>query len=91
MIALWIALAILVLSFAMGLAGLYLQTVLPESHSVSNARDIIGSVFGLINFLLALVRDRDLLVVASVCGFRFALQIQRCDACGVGARRTGGR
>ena len=35
--------------------GLYLQKLLPDEHSVEKARDMIGSVMGLVTLLLALV------------------------------------
>jgi hypothetical protein len=49
------AIAVVLLTFASGLAGLYLQKRLPDRHSVENARDMIGSVIGLVTLLLALV------------------------------------
>jgi hypothetical protein len=55
MFSLWVAIAVFVLTFGCGLAGLYLQGLLPEAHSAANARDMIGSVLGLITLLLALV------------------------------------
>ena len=47
--------AVVILTFAGGLFGLYLQKLLPEEHSVEKARDMIGSVMGLVTLLLALV------------------------------------
>jgi hypothetical protein len=50
-----ISIIVLILTFAGGVAGLYLQRLLPDEHSVANARDMIGSVMGLVTLLLALV------------------------------------
>jgi hypothetical protein len=55
MMSLWTALIVFILTFAAGLAGLFLQRLPPEPHSVANARDMIGSVMGLVTLLLALV------------------------------------
>jgi hypothetical protein len=49
------AVAVVILTFASGLAGLYLQRLLPERHSVEKSRDMIGAVMGLVTLLLALV------------------------------------
>ena len=53
--AVWVAIAITLLTFAGGLVGFYLQKLLPEQHSVEKSRDMIGSVMGLVTLLLALV------------------------------------
>ena len=50
-----ISIAVAALTFAAGAAGLYLQRLLPERHSVEKSRDMIGSVMGLVSLLLALV------------------------------------
>jgi hypothetical protein len=50
-----IALVVVILTFAGGLAGLYLQKMLPDRHSVEKSRDMIGAVMGLVTLLLALV------------------------------------
>ena len=55
MTAIWIACVVMALTFAGGLAGFYLQKLLPEQHSVDKAKDMIGSVMGLVTLLLALV------------------------------------
>jgi hypothetical protein len=39
---------VVIVTFAGGVAGLYLQRLLPEQHSVENSRDMIGSVMGLV-------------------------------------------
>jgi hypothetical protein len=44
-----------VLVFVSGLVGLYIQSLLPESHTSDRSRDIIGGVVGLLTLLLALV------------------------------------
>ena len=43
------------LAFASGVAGLFLQKLLPEPHSVDRSRDMIGAIVGLVSLLLALV------------------------------------
>jgi hypothetical protein len=55
MTAIWVAIAVTALTFAGGLAGLFLQTRLPDNHSAEKSRDMIGSVMGLVTLLLALV------------------------------------
>jgi hypothetical protein len=50
-----IAVFVVILTFAGGLAGLYLQKMLPDQHSVEKSRDMIGAVMGLVTLLLALV------------------------------------
>jgi hypothetical protein len=44
-----------IITFAGGVAGLYVQKLLPDQHSVEKSRDMIGSVMGLVTLLLALV------------------------------------
>ena len=44
-----------VLVFVSGLVGLFIQSLLPESHTSDRSRDIIGGVVGLLTLLLALV------------------------------------
>jgi hypothetical protein len=41
--------------FAFGVAGLYLQKLLPEPHTSNRSRDMIAAILGLISLLLALV------------------------------------
>lgn len=55
MSSLLIALPVGVLTFGAGFAGLFLQKLLPEQHSVEKSRDMIGAVVGLVTLLLALV------------------------------------
>ncbi len=55
MTAMWVAIAVALLTFAGGLAGFKLQKLLPEQHSVDKSKDMIGSVMGLVTLLLALV------------------------------------
>lgn len=50
-----VALVVAILTFTGGMIGLYLQKLLPDEHSVEKARDMIGSVMGLVTLLLALV------------------------------------
>ena len=51
----WICIGIAVLAFASGVAGLYLQKLLPDPHTSDRSRDMIGAIVGLISLLLALV------------------------------------
>jgi hypothetical protein len=53
--SLLVAVGVAVLTFVAGVAGLHLQKLLPEQHSVEKSRDMIGSVLGLVTLLLALV------------------------------------
>ena len=55
MATVWLCVGVAVLAFASGVAGLFLQTLLPEPHSVDRARDMIGAIVGLVSLLLALV------------------------------------
>src|SRR5271165_5048618 len=50
-----IGVGVAVLAFVFGVAGLFLQKLLPETHSVERARDMIGAIVGLVSLLLALV------------------------------------
>jgi hypothetical protein len=49
------SLGVAVLTFGFGLAGLYLQKLLPEGHTSDRSRDMIGAIVGLVSSLLALV------------------------------------
>ena len=51
----WLCIGVAVLAFAFGVAGLYLQKLLPEPHTSDRSRDMIGAIVGLISLLLALV------------------------------------
>jgi hypothetical protein len=53
--SLFIAMAVVVLTFVVGILGLRVQTWLDEHNSVEKSRDMIGSVLGLLTLLLALV------------------------------------
>ncbi len=55
MMTVWISLGVALLAFAFGVAGLYLQRLLPEPHTSDRSRDMIGAIVGLISLLLALV------------------------------------
>ena len=55
MAAIWVAILVTALTFAGGLAGLFLQRLLPDEHSAEKSRDMIGAVMGLVTLLLALV------------------------------------
>ena len=54
-VTIWISLGVAALTFCFGLAGLFLQTLLPEGHTSDRSREMIGAVVGLISLLLALV------------------------------------
>ena len=51
----WLCIGVAVAAFAFGVAGLYLQKLLPEPHTADRSRDMIGAIVGLISLLLALV------------------------------------
>jgi hypothetical protein len=55
MTTVWLGIGVAVLAFLFGVAGLYLQKLLPEPHSVERSRDMIGAIVGLVSLLLALV------------------------------------
>jgi type VI protein secretion system component VasK len=55
MMTVWISLGVAVLTFAFGVAGLYLQRLLPAPHTSDRSRDMITAIVGLISLLLALV------------------------------------
>ena len=55
MITVWISLGVAALTFAFGLTGLFLQSLLPEGHTSDRSRDMIGAIIGLLSLLLALV------------------------------------
>ena len=66
----FIAAGVGVLTFVLGLFGMFLQRLLPENHMTSGSRDMIGAVIGLVSLLLALVLGT---LVGSAYGF-FASQ-----------------
>ena len=51
----WFCIGVAVLAFVSGVAGLYLQKLLPDPHTSDRSRDMIGAIVGLISLLLALV------------------------------------
>jgi Protein of unknown function (DUF4239) len=53
--AVWIAIAAAIVAFGFGIAGLFLQSLLPEHHTSDRSRDMIGAIVGLFSLLLALV------------------------------------
>ena len=67
---LFVSVAVGVLTFGVGLLGLYLKRFLPERHMSTGSRDMIGAVIGLLSLLLALVLGT---LVGSAYGF-FASQ-----------------
>jgi hypothetical protein len=67
---LFVSVAVGVLTFGVGLLGLYLKRFLPERHMSAGSRDMIGAVMGLLSLLLALVLGT---LVGSAYGF-FASQ-----------------
>jgi hypothetical protein len=70
MASLVISVAVGVLTFGLGLLGLYLKRLVPERHMSAGSRDMIGAVIGLLSLLLALVLGT---LVGSAYGF-FATQ-----------------
>ena len=65
-----VSVAVGVLTFGVGLLGLYLKRLVPERHMSAGSRDMIGAVIGLLSLLLALVLGT---LVGSAYGF-FATQ-----------------
>ncbi len=55
MSSIWIAAGVALLTFASGMAGLYLQGRLPKQHMSGGSKDMILAVIGLVTLLLALV------------------------------------
>lgn len=55
MTTVWLCIGVAVLAFLSGVAGLYLQKLLPEPHSVDLSREMIAAIVGLVSLLLALV------------------------------------
>ena len=47
----WLCIGVAVVAFAFGVAGLYLQKLLPEPHTSDRSRDMIGAMVGLISLL----------------------------------------
>jgi hypothetical protein len=70
MASLVISVAVGVLTFGLGVLGLYLKRLVPERHMSAGSRDMIGAVIGLLSLLLALVLGT---LVGSAYGF-FATQ-----------------
>jgi Protein of unknown function (DUF4239) len=55
MMTVWICIGVALLAFLFGVAGLFLQKLLPEPHSIDRSREMIGAIVGLVSLLLALV------------------------------------
>jgi len=53
--AIWVSIGAALAAFVAGLAGLYLQRLLPEPHTSDRSRDMISAIVGLVSLLLALV------------------------------------
>src|SRR5450432_3286822 len=68
-----ISLAVLILTFASGIIGLWLQRLLPEPHTSDRSRDMIGAVVGLVTLMLALV-------LGTIIGFTYgAFAVQKTE------------
>jgi hypothetical protein len=67
-----------ILTFGLGIFGLFLQRLLPENHMSSGSRDMIGAIMGLVSLLLALVLGT---LVGSAYGF-FATQKANVETLG---------
>jgi hypothetical protein len=50
-----ISIAVGVLTFGLGMLGLYLKRLLPERHMSTGSREMIGAIMGLVSLLVALV------------------------------------
>lgn len=68
--AVYISLAVGVLTFALGVLGFALKRLLPERHMSTGSKEMIGGIIGLVSLLLALVLGT---LVGSAYGF-FASQ-----------------
>jgi hypothetical protein len=55
MTTIWLSVGAAALAFAFGVAGLFLQKLLPPRHTSDRSRDMITAIVGLISLLLALV------------------------------------
>ncbi|MBV8795708.1 MAG: hypothetical protein JO136_12320, partial [Hyphomicrobiales bacterium] len=66
----YVSVAVALLTFGVGLLGLFLQRLLPERHMSAGSRDLIVAVMGLLSLVLALVLGT---LVGSAYGF-FASQ-----------------
>jgi hypothetical protein len=71
-----ISVAVGVLTFGLGILGLFLQRLLPEHHMSTGSREMIRAIMGLVSLLLALVLGT---LVGSAYGF-FASQKANIEA-----------
>jgi len=55
MTTIWLSIVVAALAFASGVAGLYLQKLLPTPHTSDRSRDMLTAIVGLVSLLLALV------------------------------------
>jgi Protein of unknown function (DUF4239) len=78
MTSIFISIAVCVLTFGLGIFGLYLQKLLPENHMSSGSKEMIGAIMGLVTLLLALVLGT---LVGSAYGF-FAIQKANVESLG---------
>lgn len=78
MTTIFISIAVGLLTFGLGLFGMFLQKLLPEHHMSSGSREMIGAVIGLVTLLLALVLGT---LVGSAYGF-FAAQKANVETLG---------
>ncbi|WP_158818411.1 hypothetical protein [Methylocapsa sp. S129] len=78
MSTIFISCAVGILTFGLGIFGLFLQKLLPENHMTTGARDMIGAIMGLVTLLLALVLGT---LVGSAYGF-FAVQKANVETLG---------
>ena len=74
----FISVAVGVLTFGLGIFGLFLQRLLPENHMSTGSREMIGAIIGLVTLLLALVLGT---LVGSAYGF-FATQKSNVETLG---------
>jgi uncharacterized protein YneF (UPF0154 family) len=74
----WISVTVGVLTFCVGVLGLYLKRFLPERHMSAGSRDMIAAVMGLLSLLLALVLGT---LVGSAYGFFAAQKVDVQSLC----------
>jgi hypothetical protein len=66
MLSILVAVGVALLAFGCGVAGLFLQRLLPEPHTSDRSRDMIGAIVGLVSLRLALVLGT---IIGSAYGF----------------------
>ena len=58
MATVWLCIGVAALAFASGVAGLFLQKLLPEPHTSDRSREMIGAIVGLVSCRISPRRAR---------------------------------